>query len=160
MKNNLNIYLISIILLSSCASFAFKNNINIQTQGVSIENGGYCTIKIWDTRKGEKYIIEQARKDAIYSILFSGIAESKTCARQPPILNKKEAQINFKKIERSIFSKNGKWSIFTNSATIETNLPSNLGNKNWKVYQVTISVTALRKYLEQENVIQSLINGF
>jgi hypothetical protein len=148
------------LLFSSCASFVFKNNINSQIEGVSVENGGYCTIKIWDTKNGEKYMLDQARKDAIYAILFSGIAESKTFPNQPPILNKAEDQINFKKIENTFFSENGKWSMFTNSSSIETTLPANLSTKNWRVYQVSVAKNALRKYLEEQKIIKSLNNGF
>ncbi len=56
----------SLMLLSFIA-----NNRTYQTECVSIETDGYVTIKIWDTKKGIKYKSEQARKDAIHSILFS-----------------------------------------------------------------------------------------
>jgi len=39
-------------------------------------------------------------------------------------------------------------------------LPANLGIKNWKVYQVSISKNELRKYLEEQKIIKSLTNGF
>ena len=50
--------------------------------------------------------------------------------------------------------------MFTRSSTTETTLPTNLGIKNWKVYQVSISKNELRKYLEQQKIIKSLNNGF
>jgi len=145
----------SLILLS----FAVSSR-NYQTECVTIESDGYVTIKIWDTKKGVKYKAEQARKDAIHSILFSGISGGKGCAMQPPVLNKSEEQENFKKIEKSFFKKKGKWSIYTRSSNLETTLPSNLGMKNWKVYEVSISKNELRKYLEDQKIIKSLNNGF
>ncbi len=150
-----------ILVVSSFIQLSFaSNNITYQTECVTIETDGYITIKIWDTKKGAKYKSEQARKDAIHVILFSGISGGNGCTTQPPILNKSEEQENFKPIEKSFFAKKGKWSMFTRSSATETTLPANIGIKNWKVYQVTISKNELRKYLEDQKIIKSLTNGF
>lgn len=133
---------------------------NYQTQCVSIETDGYATIKIWDTKKGVKYLPEQARKDAIHAILFSGISSANGCSTQAPILNKTEEQENFKSIQKRFFSKKGKWAMFTRSSATETTLPANLGVQNWKVYQVSVSKNELRNYLEEQKIIKSLNNGF
>ena len=152
--------IIIVALSSTLFAFALKNNRGYQTECVTIETDGYATFKIWDTNIGAKYSQEEARKDAVNAILFSGISGSKGCATQPPILNKTEEQENFKTIEKSFFSKKGKWIIFTRSAATETTLPANLGAKNWKVYQVSVSKKELRKYLEEQKIIKSLNNGF
>ncbi len=150
-----------IILVSSLILLSFAQKVrNYQTECISNDIDGYITIKIWDTKKGAKYKPEQARKDAIHAILFSGISGGNGCTTQPPILNKTEEQENFKTIEKSFFAKKGKWSMFTRSSATETTLPANLGIKNWKVYQVSISKNELRKYLEEQKIIKSLTNGF
>jgi hypothetical protein len=141
-------------------SFTSKNNRNYQTECISIDTDGYVIIKIWDTKKGKNYNSEQARKDAVDAILFSGISGNNGCASQPPIINKTEEQENFKFIENSFFAKKGKWTIFTRSAATETTLPANIGVKNWRVYQVSVSKKELRKYLEEQKIIKSLNNGF
>lgn len=159
MRNNR--YSIWILALSNLMLLSFaSNNRNYQTECVTIETDGYITIKIWDTKKGAKYKPEQARKDAIHAILFSGISGGNGCTTQPPILNKTEEQENFKPIEKSFFAKKGKWSMFSRSSATESTLPAILGNKNWKVYQVSISKNELRKYLEEQKIIKSLTNGF
>lgn len=140
-------------------SFSVKQG-SYQTECVTIETDGYITMKIWDIQKGAGYKPEQAQKDAIHSILFSGISGVKGCSTQPPILNRTEDQTEFKKNEKKFFSKNGKWAQFTRSSATETTLPANLGAKNWKVYQVSISKNILRKYLEEQKIIKSLNNGF
>jgi len=152
--------LIIVVISSTLLAFTSNNNRGYQTECVTIETDGYATFKIWDTNIGAKYSQEEARKDAVNAILFSGISGSKGCATQPPILNKNEEQENFKTIEKSFFSKKGKWKIFTRSAATETTLPANLGVKNWKVYQVSVSKNELRKYLEEQKIIKSLNNGF
>ena len=160
MKINFVYSLIIVVLSSTLLAFTSKNNRGYQTECVTIETDGYATFKIWDINIGAKYSQEEARKDAVNAILFSGISGSKGCATQPPILNKTEEQENFKTIEKSFFSKKGKWIIFTRSAATETTLPANLGVKNWKVYQVSVSKNELRKYLEEQKIIKSLNNGF
>ena len=157
-KNNLQALL---IVMSSLMLLSFaSNNRNYQTECVTIETDGYVTIKIWDTKKGAKYKPEQARKDAVHAILYTGISGGNGCTTQPPILNKTEEQENFKTIEKSFFAKKGKWSMFTRSSATESTLPANLGIKKWKVYQVSISKNELRKYLEEQKIIKSLTNGF
>ena len=156
-----NILQALIIVMSSLMLFSFtSNNRTYQTECVTIETDGYITIKIWDTKKGAKYKPEQARKDAIHAILFSGISGGNGCTTQPPILYKTEEQENFTSIEKIFFAKKGKWSMFTRSSASETTLPANLGIKNWKVYQVSISKNELRKYLAEKNIINSLKTGF
>lgn len=154
-------YSLWILALSSLMLLSFTyNNRTYQTECVSIETDGYVIIKIWDTKKGIRYSPEQARKDAIHAILYSGVSSGVGCYTQPPILNKSEEQENFKTIQKSFFSYKGQWSMFTRSSATESTLPANLGIKNWKVYQVSISKNELRKYLEEQKIIKSLTNGF
>ena len=154
-------YLFNVLMVLSSILFSFTtNNQNYQTECVSLGTDGYITIKIWDTKKGFKYKPEQARKDAIHAILFSGIAGCNACPAQAPILNKTEEQENFNGIKKSFFAKNGNWSMYTRSSATETTLPLHLGVKNWKVYQVSVSKNELRKYLEEQKIIKSLTNGF
>lgn len=159
MKKNILQALIVVMSGLMLLSFA-RNNRNYQTECVTIETDGYVTIKIWDAKKGTKYKPDQACKDAVHAILYSGVAGGTGCSTQPPILNKSEEQENFKPIQKSFFAKKGKWSMFTRSSATETTLPINLGAKNWKVYQVSISKYELRKYLEEQKIIKSLTNGF
>ena len=141
----MKLFFISISLLLISVTTNAKN---YQTECISLETDGYVTIKIWDIKKGKSYTSQQARKDAVETILFSGISGTNGCNTQPPILNKANEQQNFKSIEKKFFSKNGKWSVFTKSSAAETTLPISLGEKKWKVYQVSVSRDELRKYLE------------
>jgi hypothetical protein len=145
----------SVIIFSS-----FNIGNSYQTECVSLGADGYVTLKIWDTRKGANYSPKQARKDAIHAILFSGIAGANGCSTQLPILNKTEEQEAFTGISKSFYAKKGKWTIFTRSSSVETTLPSLISNKNWKVYQVSVSKNELRRYLEDQKIIKSLSNGF
>lgn len=145
----------SIILLS------FVGNIrNYQTECVSVDTDGYVTIKVWDTKKGTKYIAEQARKDAVHAVLYAGIVGSNGCTTQTALLIKSEDIDKFRKIEKDFFSSKGNWAKYTRSSATETTLPINLGAKNWKVYQVSVSKDALKKYLEEKSILKSINTGF
>jgi len=160
-KNKKAIFLFAVIcFFNTQFLFAQKSSSYFQTECVSIENDGYITIKIWDTKKGAHYKIDEARKDAIRNFLFSGVSSNSKCSSQPPILNKTEEQEKFKDVEKSFFSQNGKWSIFTRSSSTFATLPTNLGSKNWNVYQVSVSKNELVKYLEEQKIIKSLNTGF
>ena len=159
MKINNHIYRSLIIIFIICCSF-YSNKNTYQTECVSLDTDGYYTIKIWDTKKGDNYRSEDARKDAIHAFLYSGIAGANGCSSQKPILDKLEEQNNFKMIEKDFFAKKGKWSAFTRSSTREISMPLSFGQKECKVYQVSISKNALRQYLEEMKIIKSLNNQF
>jgi hypothetical protein len=156
---SLNYFSIFILGVLIHLSFA-QDNGSYQTECVTTNIDGYVTINIWDKKEGPKYKFEQASKDAVEAILFSGISGSNDCQTQAPLLLTTKDKANFKTIEKSFFSKKGPWKLFTRTATSSTTLPANLRPNNSKVYQICISKTELRKYLEQQKIIQTLNNGF
>jgi hypothetical protein len=154
-----NYFLIFLLSIFIHISFT-QNNRTYQTECLTTNIDGYVTIKIWDSSKGPKYNLEQARKDAVDAILFSGISGGNGCSTQPPFLVSVKEVDNFKAIEKSFFSKKGIWATFTRSALLETTLVTNLKVNSSKVYQVSISKNELRKYLEEQKIIKKLTNGF
>jgi len=154
------IILIIIVLFLVTETIYSQKQYAYQTECVSTSNEGYFTIKIWNTKKGKRYKNEQARKDAIHSVLFSGFMGSSNCTASNPLLKKDSEISNFKKIETSFFKKNGTWVKFVRMSETETTIPSTVGEKNWKIYYVVISKNLLRKYLTEHKIINSLNNGF
>ena len=149
------IFIISILLMSFKQSYN-----NYQTECVSLDIEGYISFKIWNTKSGKSYKPEQARKDAIHAILFSGIAGSNGCTTQTALVIKSEEIDKFKKIEKDFFSSKGNWAKYSRSSATESTLPINLGQKNWKVYQVSVAKDALKKYLEEKSIVKSINSGF
>ncbi len=141
--------------------FAFVGNDHaFSIECISVESDGYITLKIWDTKQGKNYKSDQARKDAVNAILFSGVPPTNFCITQKPILVDMEAQKNFDKIEKDFFGKNGAWSKYTRMSETQNALPETIGQKNWKVYQVSVSKSLLRKDLEDQKIIKPLNSGF
>lgn len=157
----------SIIFKSAIAAFvtfllvAFAvSKPTYQTECLRSDNDGYLTVNIWDPVKGDHYKLEQAQKDAINCLLYSGLSGNDACVAQKPILaNDTDAQA-FRKIEEAYFAKNGKWTTFVRSSSPAITLPTSLGNKHWRVYQVSIAKDLLRKDLEEQKIVKSLTTGF
>lgn len=152
-------FFLMLIFSTALLSFAYSQS-NYQYECVSLGDDGSLTIKIWNPQKGKNYKLEQARKDAIQAILFSGIPSNNDCVAQKPILQKKEEQEKFRNIEKDFFSSNGVWSKYTQSSGTETTIPESLGEKEWKVFQVSVAKNLLRKYLEEKNIVKPLNTGF
>jgi hypothetical protein len=154
-RTNILLLVVGLMLLS------FTENMNsYQLECVSLDNEGYVVVKIWDYKRGKVYKLEQASKDAIHAILYAGLAGSNGCISQPPLLSKSEWISNFKRVEKRFFSKKGIWIKFTRSSPVESSNSINPAHKNIKTYQVTIAKGELRKHLEEQNIINSLSNGF
>jgi hypothetical protein len=161
MKNykhlNFKFPLILILFLTfSCSS----SKVAIQTECFSIQTSGYVTVSIWNPSKGSIYKLTDARKDAVRSLLYSGLSGSDNCQTQPKFLRSFDEEENFSKIQKEFFSKRGDWTKFTRSSSLSGSSPKSIDNPNWKVYNIEIAKQDLRVYLEKRNVIKSLTNGF
>jgi hypothetical protein len=140
-------------------SFNLNNN-SYQIECMSVENDGYITLKIWDSKQGKNYKSEQARKDAVHAILFSGVPPTNSCTTQKPILTDSESQRNFEKIQSEFFGKKGAWSKYTRMAETQDALPENIDKNKWKVYQVSVAKNLLQKDLQDQKIIKPLNSGF
>ncbi len=158
-KRSLNCSLFIMAFFFVATSCSTKK-IAFQTECYSIQTSGYVTVSIWNPSKGLSYKLTDARKDAVRSLLYSGLSGSDNCKTQPKFLRSIDEEENFIKIQKEFFSKRGDWTKFTRSSTLNTSSPNSFDNPNWKVYKIEIAKQDLRVYLEKRNVIKSLTNGF
>jgi hypothetical protein len=150
-------------ILTALVVLFFIENIKAQSFHSELtENlsNDYVTIKIWDSKKGSKYQEDQAQKDAISILLYSGLATNNEAQAVKPLLGSEPEIEKFKLIEKEFFSKKGSYSRFTKSNTLGDALPTTIGNSDLKVYHVKISRAELRKYLEEQKILNTLNNGF
>jgi hypothetical protein len=135
-----------ILFMVSCASTKNRYKINC----VSLVNEGYLKLQLDHPSKLSKNELESVSKDAIHMILYSGYT-SKECQTQKPIFAQTNDIENFKKIESNFFSKDGIWTTF---------IRSEINKNNSNDHIILISKDALLQYLEEQNIIKSLNNGF
>lgn len=130
-----------------------------QAECVSI-NENHVQLRIWSHKKRGAYRIDQAQKDAIHCVLYSGLAGENGCPEQLPLLAKQEYIEKFKAIEGDFFSKTGPWSALTKSSDADSIVPREGNRKDYKIFTVNVSRNELRKFLREKQVIPSLTQGF
>ncbi len=146
--------MLSIILLTLSCN-AQKELYSIEC--ISVENEGYVKLKLLNYVKPTKFKIEEASKDAIKALLYSGYS-STNCPTQKPLLKETTDIDNFKKIEKDFFSKNGKWKTFIRNSLDVDNIKT--GKITIKEFEIMVNKDQLRKYLEEQKIIKSLNTGF
>lgn len=144
----------SISMLKQCDRQSY------QAECVNLNSSGYIELKLSDNQKGQRYKAEQARKDALKVVLFSGVQSENGCLSQPPLLESSEEAKHFSLMAKNFFGKNGPWSRFTiyrdaqkESLNIATDLKS-------KFYSIRVSKNLLRQYLIEQNVLSPLTENF
>jgi hypothetical protein len=148
------------VVICSIQLLGCSSNRYFQSECAGLVNSGSVDVLVWNTKKGSLYSLDEARKDAIYAVLYSGISNGNSCTSQPALLSNDDERKNFDKISKEFFSKSGKWTLFTSNAKVSNIIPSSVGDDNVKVYQISVSKGDLRKYLEEKKIIKSLTNGF
>ena len=145
--------LIFLFFLISCK--AQKELYSIEC--VSVENEGFVKLKLLNYVKPTKFKVEDASKDAIKALLYSGYSSTK-CPTQKPLLKETTDIDNFKKIEKDFFSKNGKWKTFIRNSLDIDNVKTE--KTTIKEFEIMVNKDQLRKYLEEQKIIKSLNTGF
>lgn len=152
MKKSILPFLLLFVMLSCKAQ---KELYNIEC--ISTENEGYVKLKLLNYVKPTKFKIEDASKDAIKALLYSGYS-STNCPTQKPLLKETTDIDNFKKIEKDFFSKNGKWKTFIRNSLDVDNIKTE--KTTIKEFEIMVNRELLRKYLEEQKIIKSLNTGF
>ena len=124
---------------------------------------GTYLIKVWSYSKKPDVAIEQAKKNAVHGILFKGFAAKQGIPGQKALCSDQSVEEQHKSFFNDFFSNGGRYMQFVNLSTdgaVAAEDRMKIG-KEYKVgVLVSVNVTALRKYLEDEKIIKSLSSGF
>lgn len=155
MQKKLFYYSLILMTMSLISCGAKKELYNIEC--ISIENQGYIKLKVIDYKNPSKLNIENASKDAIKAVLYSGYS-STNCQTQRPLLKETAETEKFKKIENKFFSENGIWKTYVRNSLDASNIKTD--KKDNKYFYIMVNKDGLRKYLEEQKIIKSLNTGF
>ncbi|HAH54542.1 MAG TPA: hypothetical protein DCM02_04465 [Flavobacterium sp.] len=155
MRKKLFYYALTLIIMSIVSCGAKKELYNIEC--ISVENQGYIKLKVLDYKNTSKLDVENASKNAIKAVLYSGYS-SATCQTQKPLLKETADIEKFKKIENKFFSENGIWKTFVRNSLDTSNIKTD--KKENKDFIIMINKDGLRKYLEEQKIIKPLNTGF
>lgn len=154
----------NLLLLFTSIPFLFgfiARKQNYQVECVSQKIEGYVTLKIWSPEKGRKYSNSQAGKDAVYAILFEGVAGKNGCVTQQPLLTNREIhEFNKHNLNKTLFGKKSEWKRFVSESSIFKSQEFEARNQVYIIYEITIAKKLLRKYLETNQVLKPLNDGF
>lgn len=117
MKKNIFLYLFLVFTSLGCSSQKAVTTIReLPPECLGIKHDGAQTLRVWGFGKDEDAAVEQARKNAIYAVLFNGITHGVNGCSQRPIVTEVNARERYADYFDEFFSKNGAYQKFVSGA--------------------------------------------
>lgn len=141
-------------------SFTNPSKFSYRVECISVNSDdGTVTLKIWDTKKGKGYKSHTGSMNAVHCVLYSGLSGG-SCGSQNPLLNNDDAISKFENAYPEFFKKSGEYEKYVRTGAVESAIPSAIGDKSWKVYEVVVNRKQLEKNLTEKQIKKRLNNGF
>lgn len=126
---------------------------------------GTYQVKVWSYSNNAETATEQTKKNAIHGIIFKGFPSSGNVQGQKPLSRQLDLLSEHEVFFDAFFKTgSGDYMKFVSLACNGQVAPEDrikIGKKEYKVgVVVTVNVAELRLYLERNEIIQSLSNGF
>lgn len=160
MKNIIKTAILGIVLgATSCAS----NNPTAwryETEAVATGAQGTYLIKVWSYSRNPNIAIEQAKKNAVHSIIFRGFAGKQGVSGQKPLANISDEQTHKEYFDN--FFKNGLYNNFVSlsgDGVVKAEDRLKVHNEYKMGVVVSVNVQSLRKELEKQGIIKPLGGG-
>ena len=164
------LYLITLITIFCCFSASSKDKADKDTdiwryeiEAVSTGTEGSYLIKVWSYSKKPVLAIEQAKKNAVHGIVFKGFAGKQRVSGQKALAIDPNIEVEQQEFFKLFFADGGNYMRFvqlTNDGSIAAEDRLKVG-KEYKIgVIVSVSVSSLRKNLEDAGVIRELGSGF
>lgn len=125
------------------------------------KDDGVLLLRVYCFNKKPNIPDETFRMQAVHNLLYNGVSSSGRKQGRPPLVDKNAATSN-EAFLKSFFDNK----LYDNFSSIAINGYVNTGNlvKEGKLYRVgklvKVNEEALRKYLEENNIIRALDDGF
>ncbi len=168
MKKSNTLCLAIFLILTSYGmlSLAQKNgnasyNFDIQCMGTGMD--GTQLVKVWGFGKNPNVAIEQAKKNAVYAVIFKGITTGEPGCMNRPLLTASGSEQQFGDYFNAFFADGGKYLDYVNissDGSIDPNDRIKVGRQYNMGVIVSVSHTQLRKDLETAGIVKKLTDGF
>lgn len=156
----------SFILVSCKKSSTVATNLNTWTYEVECVNtateGNYL-LKIFSYNKNQKLAINEAKRNAVHSVIFRGFASNANCYQQSPLAASPGIEEQYKDYFRTFFADGGKYLKFATNSNDGSIAPEDrlkVGNQYKIGITISVQKDLLRQELEQAGVIRRLDAGF
>lgn len=126
-----------------------------ETTCMGVEHDGSQTLRAWGKGNNKADAIEQAKKNAVYDVLFKGISGNGECARRPLVgeVNARERYANY---FNPFFSDGGEYMKFVKEEKSgeKSRIESKASSQTAYGIIVTVDREGLRQQLEKDGVIR------
>ena len=122
---------------------------------MGVELDGSQTLRSYGTGRNKSDAIEQAKKNAVYAVLFTGINSGSSECEMRPLLGGSNAREKYAKYFDAFFKDGGEYSHYISSDDEKTGSKSHKKTKTFVNYAVTVRVlrTALKEKLIADNIL-------
>lgn len=129
-----------------------------QTECISVERDGSQTLRVFGKGRNRSDAVEQAKKDAVYEILFNGVVKGNKGIDQRPVVTEVNARERYQDYFDIFFMDGGEYLKYVSMADSRLGSIKKVKDTNAQVgYLVTVRVLIpeLRVRLRQDGILKT-----
>lgn len=141
------------ILFASYGQMSFAQS--YETQCISIEQDGSQTLRVWGKGRNRSDAIEQAKKDAVYEIIFKGVQNGNDGYNLRPLIVEVNAREKYREYFDIFFMDGGEYLKYISMADRKVGSTKKQKNSVQVKYCVTVRVLIpeLRQRLVNDGIL-------
>ncbi|MBQ3657977.1 MAG: hypothetical protein II956_14245 [Bacteroidales bacterium] len=127
-----------------------------ETECLGVEGDGSQTLRAWGTGRNRSDAVEQAKKNAVYDVLFKGIRAGSSECNQKPLIPEVNARERYEDYFDLFFADGGEYTKFVSVADEKLFSKDKSKNKNGAQFGVTVRVlrAELKAQLKSDGLIK------
>lgn len=141
--------------LPACKSSSTLPSYSFETQCLGVELDGSQTLQAWGKGKNRADAIEQAKKNAVRDVLFTGIKSGAPDCNVRPLIMEANAQEKYEDYFQVFFRDGGMYRKFVNMKDAKANSALRADDRTQTLYGITVRV--LRSKLKQQLIDDRII---
>ena len=130
---------------------------SFETECISVEQDGSQTLRVWGKGRNRSDAIEQAKKNAVYEILFNGVLKGNKGYNQRPLVTEVNARERYQDYFDIFFMDGGEYLKYVSMADKRMGSTEKVKTSTQVMYCVTVRVLVpeLRVRLKQDGVLKT-----
>lgn len=153
MKKILIIIILMIVALPFATNAQFAK---FETECLGIEQDGSQTVRAWGTGRNRSDAVEQAKKNAVFDVLFKGVRGGSSECNLKPLVPEVNARERYEEYFDRFFADGGEYTKFVSAADEKLFSKGKQKNKIGSHFGVTVRVlrSELKAQLKSDGVIK------
>ena len=129
---------------------------SFETECISVEQDGSQTLRVWGKGRNRSDAIEQAKKDAVYEILFNGVLKGNKGYNQRPLVTEVNARERYQDYFDIFFMDGGEYLNYVSMADKRMGSTKKVKTDTQVRYCVTVRVLVpeLRMRLKEDGILK------